>query len=103
MIRTFFISALMTGVREPAGSIARTIPCAPTCVTGVSRDVAIDDGRCAETTAAAHRLQPIAGVTPLQLVQQRGHQARPGRAERVAEGDRAAVDVHPLHVRVMLV
>ena len=39
----------------------------------------------------------------LELVQQRGHEARARAAERVTERDRAAVDVHPLRIGVQLV
>ena len=35
------------------------------------------------------------GPAALQLVQQRGHQARTGGAERMTQGDRTAVDIRP--------
>src|SRR5216117_1985714 len=52
--------------------------------------------------ANAHGLEPIARAAPLELVEQRRHELRARAAERVAERDRAAVDVHTAHVRVKL-
>ena len=43
--------------------------------------------------ADAHALEPEAGVAVLHAVEQRGHDAGAGHAERVAERDRAAVHV----------
>src|SRR5204863_7781976 len=51
-------------------------------------------------TAAAHRHEADLLVGALELVQQGGDQARAGRAERVAEGHRPAVDVDAVHVGV---
>src|SRR5439155_547408 len=56
-------------------------------------DFAVDDGRGPEPPAAAHRLQPVARIATLQLVEQPGHQDRARRAERMADGDGATVDV----------
>src|SRR5581483_9067896 len=58
----------------------------------------LDDRGDALAEADAHGLEPVTSAASLQLVQQRGHQAGAGAAERVAEGDGAAVDVHPLRV-----
>src|SRR5437764_11736509 len=63
---------------------------------------ALDERGGAEAAAAAHRHEPDLLVGALELVQQRGDQPRAGRAERVAQGHRAAVDVHAVHVRVEL-
>src|SRR5919198_4085098 len=57
---------------------------------------ALDDGRDRLAEADAHRGQPVAAVAPLELVQQRRGDARPCRAERMAERDAPAVRVHVL-------
>src|ERR671936_2851125 len=54
---------------------------------------AVDDRRRPDPAPAAHRLQPVAEVAPLELVQEMAHEARPRRAERAPDGDRAAVDI----------
>src|SRR6201989_1970483 len=53
-----------------------------------------------EAAAAAHRHQAHLLVGALHLVPEGG--AGPGEPERVAEGDRAAVDVDAIHVRFEL-
>ena len=58
----------------------------------------LDDRRRAKAATAAHRLQAVAGVAALQLVEQRDHQAGAGRAEGVAEGDGATVDIDARHI-----
>ena len=63
---------------------------------------AFDDGRVGHAAALAHRLQTVAAAGALELVEQRGHQASAGAAERMAERDRAAVDVDLAHVGVQL-
>src|SRR5436309_14317325 len=63
---------------------------------------AIDDRGRSQSPAAAHRLQAVAPVAPLQLVQQARHQARPRGAQRMAHRDRAAVDVGLLQVGARL-
>src|SRR2546430_1946221 len=62
----------------------------------------LDDGGDPLAEANAHGLEPIARAAPLELVEQRRHELRARAAERVAERDRAAVDVHTAHVRVKL-
>src|SRR6187549_4042692 len=62
----------------------------------------LDQGAGAETAAAAHRHQAHLLVGALHLVEQGGDQPGAGRAERVPEGDRAAVDVDAVHVGVEL-
>ena len=52
-----------------------------------------DDGGDAHAAADAQRAEPRFEPAPLQLVEQRAEQHRAGGAERVAERDRAAVDV----------
>ena len=47
-------------------------------------------------------LQAVAAAGALELVDQRGHEAGAGAAERMAEGDGATVDVDLVHVRVVL-
>ena len=51
------------------------------------------DRRHAHAAADAEGGQPVAQLAPFQLVHQRAEDHRPGRAQRVAECDRAAVDV----------
>ena len=48
--------------------------------------------------AHAHGLQAVAHLATLHLVQQRGHDARAGRAHRMAQRDARAVDVQALGV-----
>ena len=62
----------------------------------------LDDGGVGHAAALAHRLQAVAAAGALELVEQRGHELGAGAAERVTEGDRAAVDVHLAHVGVVL-
>ena len=54
---------------------------------------ALDDGAGAEAAAAAHRHEAVAAAGALQLVEGLGEQHGAGAAERVAEGDGAAVGV----------
>src|SRR5690348_12077686 len=56
----------------------------------------LPQGGDALTDADAHGGRRPAGATPAQLVQQGGGDAGAGAAERVADGDRAAVDVQPV-------
>src|SRR5215208_92783 len=56
----------------------------------------------AQPAPAAHRHEAGLLVGALELVQQRGHQAGAGGAQRMPEGDGTAVDVHAVHVRVEL-
>ena len=58
----------------------------------------LDQRRRAEPAAAAHRHEAELLVRALELVQQRRDQPRAGRAERMAERDRAAVHVDPLRI-----
>src|SRR5690606_16865350 len=62
----------------------------------------LDDGRVRHAAALAHRLEAVAAARALELVEQRGHEARPRAAEWVAKGDGAAVRVDPRHVGVQL-
>src|SRR6516162_11357603 len=57
---------------------------------------ALEEGRDALAASDAHRLQPIAALAPLQFMQQRGHDADAGGADRVAERDAGAVDIQSL-------
>ncbi len=56
----------------------------------------LDDRDVGLAAALAHGLQPVAATGALQFAEERRHQARPGGADRMAQGDRAAVDVDPL-------
>src|SRR5215470_655668 len=69
---------------------------------GGTRLESFDDRRDSLPEADAHRLQSVALACPLELVEQRGHQLGARAAEGMAERDRAAVDVDPAHVRVIL-
>src|SRR5437867_2978398 len=53
----------------------------------------LDDRRVGHAPALAHRLQAVAAAGALELVEQGGHELGAGAAERVAEGDGAAVHV----------
>src|SRR5437764_3859584 len=57
---------------------------------------AFDDHGHALAAADAHALEPIAGAGVLETVEERGHDPRASHAERVTEGDRAAVRVELL-------
>ena len=57
---------------------------------------ALHDHGHALAAADAHRLEAEGVVRVLQAVEQRGHDAGAGHPERVAEGDRPAVDVELL-------
>src|SRR5579859_2010483 len=59
----------------------------------------LDDGGDALADADAHRRQPQAGLAPLHLLEQGRQDARPGAAQRMAQGNRAAVDVGALVVQ----
>ena len=57
-------------------------------------DLPLDAHGDAHAAADAQRRQALLGVALLHLVQQRDQHARAGGADRVADGDRAAVHVH---------
>src|SRR5262245_4670963 len=61
---------------------------------GLSHQI-FEDARRAHSAADAHRDHSVASLAALHLVNQRGRKLRPRAAERVAERDRAAVDVQP--------
>src|SRR5262249_44253814 len=65
-----------------------------------SRLDALDDGRDALTAADAHRDERRRFVAALEFVERRAEQHRARRAERMAESDRAAVDVHAFGIDV---
>src|SRR5260370_18495522 len=60
-----------------------------------SRLQPFDDGYVGHATAFAHGLQAITFVALLQRMQQSRHQLGAASTERMAERDRAAVDVEP--------
>src|SRR5260370_28596162 len=64
---------------------------------------AVDDRRGAQPPAATHRLQPVAEVAALELVEQAVHQDRARCAQRVAHSDGAAVHGGLLEVGACLV
>src|ERR1700753_757735 len=57
-----------------------------------------DDGAGGQRAARAHGDQRGGLIGALQLVQRGGNQATAGRADRVAQRDRAAIDVDTVHV-----
>src|SRR5882724_13719010 len=57
------------------------------------------DRHIRHAAAFAHGLQAVALVALLERVDQRGHQLGAGAAKRMAERDRAAIDVEPFGVR----
>src|SRR3954471_22190441 len=63
---------------------------------------ALDDRGVGHAAALAHRLETPAAAGALELVEQGGHQPATRAAERVPERDRAAIHVHLLHVRAVL-
>ena len=92
--------------RERAGTPrSRPAPCAsfsprPDPGAGLRRlrSDPLDDRAGRHRATGAHRDQRGGLVAPLQLVQRGGDQPGAGRADRVTEGDRAAVDVDLVHV-----
>ena len=56
----------------------------------------LDRERHAHAAADAQRRQAAARAAALQLVQKRDHDPRAGRADRMPEGNRTAVDVQPI-------
>src|SRR5579862_7872002 len=58
----------------------------------------LDDGHIGLAAAFTHGLQAIALAACMQRMHQRRHQPRAGRAERMAQRDRAAVDVEARRV-----
>src|SRR5215216_7748910 len=63
---------------------------------------ALDDHGVGHAAPLAHDLQAPTAVGALELVHERGGESGAGAAERVAEGDRAAVHVDLDHVGVVL-
>src|SRR5438876_822444 len=61
-----------------------------------------DQGACPKPAPATHRYEPDLLVGSLELVQERCDEPGAGRAERMAERDRAAVHVDAIHVGLEL-
>src|SRR5271154_3392860 len=53
----------------------------------------LKNSRCAHASADAHRHHPVAGVAAFEFAQNRSSELRPSAAERVPEGDRAAIGI----------
>ena len=70
----------------------------PDLGAGHGRRAALEQRRLALPHADAHRRQAVAAAPPPELVEQRHDEPRAAHPERMAERDRAAVDVHPLLV-----
>ena len=60
--------------------------------------VYLEQSRRAHAAADAHRHEPSAAAALAELVHELRRELRAGRAERMTERDRAAVDVHLLFV-----
>src|SRR3954469_21543585 len=73
-----------------------------TATSSTASAQALDDGGVGHAATLAHGLEAPPATGALELVEQRGHEAATRATEWVAEGDRAAVHVHLLHVRVVL-
>src|SRR5690242_6789390 len=98
----------MSGSRRPATSLGFDALCATS--QAQSRSLAqpppggltaplsdhLDDGGDAHAAADAERGEAAAQVATAELVDEGAEDHRPGRAQRVAHGDRAAVDVGDL-------
>src|SRR5918994_3779363 len=78
-----------------------TIPEAP-CRSRRGISDPLDDRGVGEPAALTHRLKPVPAARPLELVEQRRHQLRARRTQRMPERDRAAVDVGPGEVGAVL-
>src|SRR5689334_19334691 len=82
-----------------SSSVSTTMPSSPCSQRMVLRSVtdapsdSLDQGRDAHAAADAQGHHGPARLAPLQLVDHRADEHGAGRAERVAHGDRAAVDV----------
>src|SRR5438132_13651226 len=87
------------GAHHSRGAL-RLLP-RPPAASGPSGEP-LDDGHVRLAAAFAHGLQAVASSAPLELVQERGHEPRARRPDRMTEGDRAAVDVDPPEVGVEL-
>src|SRR5277367_1746718 len=61
-----------------------------------------DERSGTETAAAAHGHQSEVGLTAFEFSDKGGDEPGPGRANSVAECDRATVDVHPFDVGIEL-
>jgi NAD(P)H-dependent flavin oxidoreductase YrpB (nitropropane dioxygenase family) len=73
-----------------SGQVVGVISDLPT----VAELVDLDDGDVGLAAALAHRLEAVAAAGALELVEQGGHETHTGgAAQRMAEGDGAAVDV----------
>src|SRR5687767_11259662 len=95
-------AAARASAREP-GRRGRETWTAALKRTAVLLVQALDDHRHALAAGDAHRLEPVLLVHRLEVVQQRGHDARTGLPERVPQSDRPAVRVELLDRDVALV
>src|SRR5262245_29050062 len=91
-------STLASSVTGMAREATSPLSVARATLRRLRRRRVLDHGREALADADAHRRDPVAGVTPPQLPDQRRHQARARASERMSERDRASVYVQPLLV-----
>src|ERR671910_680079 len=87
-----------TSARSSSGPAPRSAepgrrPARACCGVAEPGSEPFDDGDVGLASALAHRLQAPAPAGALELIEQRGHEPGAGGAQRVPEGDGAAVDV----------
>src|SRR5438270_2267684 len=98
-----------TPATPPAGpptSTSRSTPSATPRPTRIQRwsstAETLDDGGVGHAAAFAHGLEAVAAAGALELVEQRGHELGARAAQRVTEGDGAAIHVDLVHVGMVL-
>ena len=89
--------ASAVGVIVPSTLASSAMPSPREATSSAALD-GLEHRRQALADPDAHRRDPVAAAAAAELVQERGGEAGAGAAERVAEGDRAAVDVEALLV-----
>ena len=92
------LDALRAAAGAPASGPAGPAPTMPTCVRISPRPCPLEQRGLALADADAQRREPVAAAAAAQLVRERDDEPGAAHAERVAERDRAAVDVHALLV-----
>src|SRR4051794_4328685 len=87
-----------SGALMPERGYRRLQPVGPPAEPARARLESLDHGRDSLPDADAESRDPVAVTAPPQLPNQGGHQPGAGAAERMTEGDRAAVHVEALLV-----
>ena len=91
-----------SGVSTDAGSPASSSQAAPFVPCARRHATPLENACGAHAAADAHRHEPVARAPPLHFIQEARRQLRAGAAQRMAERDRAAVDVEPIFVHRQL-